>query len=162
LDLHSDFSSRSESWCFRIPKDEIGQAHLRNLALIDSSVLIAAERGSLDLGALEREYAHVDFAIAAITASELLHGVHRAKGRTRRVRREAFVEAILASLPVLAFDDLAARVHARLWARLASKGRSIGAHDLLIAATAIARGLDVVTRDERSIPRIPELKVIRW
>jgi predicted nucleic acid-binding protein len=131
-------------------------------ALIDSTVLIAAERGTLDLDDLRRKYADIDFAIAAITASELLHGVHRAKGQARRARREAFVEAILNTLPVLAFDELAARVHARLWAELASKGRSIGAHDLIIAATAIARGLDVVTRDERSFPRIPGLKVIRW
>jgi tRNA(fMet)-specific endonuclease VapC len=130
--------------------------------LIDSSVLIAAETGLLHLEDRCRDYAEVDFAIAAITASELLHGVHRAKGRGRRARREAFVEAILTTLPVLAFDELAARVHARLWARLSSKGRSIGAHDLLIAATAIARGLGVVTRDERSFPKIAELTVIRW
>ncbi len=131
-------------------------------ALIDSSVLMAAERGSLDLDSLWREYSKVDFAIAAISASELLHGVLRAKGQARRARREAFVEAILNTFPVLAFDELAARSHARLWAKLASKGRTLGAHDLIIAATAIARGLDVVTRDERSFPRIPELRVIRW
>jgi len=130
--------------------------------LIDSSVLIAAERGSVDLEILGREQAEVDFAIAAITASELLHGVHRAKEQSRKARREAFVEAILASLPIIAFDELAARAHARLWAGLASKGRAIGAHDLLIAATAIARGLDVVTRDGRSFPLIPGLTVIRW
>jgi len=33
---------------------------------------------------------------------------------------------------------------------------------LIIAATAIARGLDVVTRDERSFPRMPRLPLIRW
>ena len=59
-------------------------------ALIDSSVLIAAERGSLDLETLWREYAEVDFAIAAITASELLHGVHRAKEQARRARSEPY------------------------------------------------------------------------
>jgi predicted nucleic acid-binding protein len=131
-------------------------------ALIDSSVLIAAERGSVDVEKLTQEYAETDFAIAAITASELLHGVHRAKGQARQARREAFVEAILTAFPVLAFDELAARVHAGLWARLASKGRNVGAHDLLIAATAIARGLKVITRDERSFPMIPGLTVTRW
>ena len=95
-------------------------------ALIDSSVLIAAERGSLELEILVREHADVDFAIAAITASELLQGVHRAKEQARRTRREAFVEAILTTLPVIAFDELAAR--ARVWAGLVSKGRAIGAH----------------------------------
>jgi predicted nucleic acid-binding protein len=131
-------------------------------ALIDSSVLIAAERGHLDLEDDLREYAETDFALAAITASELLHGVHRAKGPSRRARREAYVEAILSRFPILAFDFLSARTHARLWAGLAAKGVSIGAHDLVIAATAMARGLDVVTRDERSFPRIPGLPLIVW
>ena len=52
-------------------------------------------------------------AIAAITASELLHGVHRASAKYRP-RREAFVESILAVVPSLDFDLLAARAHARL------------------------------------------------
>ena len=33
---------------------------------------------------------------------------------------------------------------------------------LIIAATALARGLDVVTRDERSFPRIAGLGLVRW
>lgn len=131
-------------------------------ALIDASLLIAAERGELDLETAIEGSEDTDFALSAITASEFLHGVHRADTSRRRSRREAFVETLLARLPVIPFDLIAARVHARLWARLASEGATIGAHDLVIAATAIARGLDVVTRDERSFPRIEELSVIRW
>jgi tRNA(fMet)-specific endonuclease VapC len=131
-------------------------------ALIDSSVLIAAERGLLDLETLSQEHLDEDLALAAITASELIHGVHRATGRARRLRREVFVEAILSTFPVLAFDELAARAHARLWAELAFKAQGVGAHDLLIAATAMARGLQVITRDERSFPKIPSLSVVRW
>ena len=131
-------------------------------ALIDSSVLIAAERGTLDLDLVLQDYEDVDYALSAITASELLHGVHRADSDERRSNREAFVETILSRLPVIAFDLVAARTHARLWAQLAARGVTIGAHDLLIAATAIARGLDVVTRDERSFPKIQGLSLIRW
>lgn len=131
-------------------------------ALIDASVLIAAERGTLDLDSILEEYGEVDFALSAITASELLRGVHRADSEARQSSREAFVEALLSRLPVIAFDLIAARTHARLWAQLAARGDAIGAHDLLIAATAIARGLEVVTRDERSFPRIQGLSLIRW
>jgi tRNA(fMet)-specific endonuclease VapC len=46
--------------------------------LIDSSVLIAWERERLDLESHLADYAEENFAISAITASELLHGVHRA------------------------------------------------------------------------------------
>ena len=131
-------------------------------ALIDSSVLVAAERGQLDLELVLKDYAETHFALSALTASELLHGVHRAKSETRRTSREAYVEALLSRFPVIAFDSVSARAHARLWAGLAAKGINIGAHDLLIAATAIARGLAVVTRDERSFPRIPGLSLVRW
>jgi len=130
--------------------------------LIDASVLIAAERGKLDLNKLLVEQAGEEVAIAAITASEMLHGVHRATRRDHRVKREAFVEHLLAYLPVLPFDLVTARVHARLWAELAAKGTSVGAHDLLIGATALATGAKVATRDLRSFPRIPGVSVSEW
>ncbi|MEK7229580.1 MAG: type II toxin-antitoxin system VapC family toxin [Candidatus Binatota bacterium] len=131
-------------------------------ALIDSSVLIAGERGQLDLEALLAGHAEEDFAISAVTASELLHGVHRARTPAQRNRREAFVEGLLARLPVVPFDLLAARIHARLSAELAARKIAIGSHDLLIAATAMAKGYDVATRDERSFPKIPSLSLVRW
>ena len=130
--------------------------------LIDSSVFIAAERGTLDLQVLVEDYAEMTFAMSAVTASELLHGVHRANTAKRRMQREAFVEALLSQFPVISFDLVVARTYARLFARLASKGTQVGAHDLIIAATALARGMDVVTRDERSFRRIPDLNVHPW
>lgn len=72
--------------------------------------------------------------IPAITASELLHGVHRATSQ-HRARREAFVEGVLAAFPPFAFDLLAARAHARLWAGLAMAGTDVRAHDRLVAAS---------------------------
>ncbi|HLE69829.1 MAG TPA: PIN domain-containing protein [Vicinamibacteria bacterium] len=131
-------------------------------ALIDASILIAVERKQLDFDAVLAKHRDSDFALSAITASELLHGVHRASSEAVKTRREAYVEALLASLPVIAFDLISARVHARLSAKLSGKGAVIGAHDLLIASTALSRGMDVVTRDERSFPRIPGLTIVRW
>lgn len=130
--------------------------------LIDTSVLIAAERGDLDLTALVAGRADEAVALAAISASELLHGVHRAKTPAQRAAREAFVEGLLSAIPVVPFDVVATRVHAGLWAELASRGEPIGIHDLLIAATAVSLGYGVATRDERSFPRIPGLIVHRW
>ena len=129
---------------------------------MDSSVLIDIERGSLDLERLPAEASETDIAISAVTASELLYGVHRASKSRIRSRREAFVERLLEAWPVLPFDLTAARIHARLWAELASKGISIGAYDLMIGATAIANGLQLITRDKRSFPKIPGLDVGLW
>lgn len=128
-------------------------------ALIDSSILIALERGQLDLDAAFEGFEHEELALSVITASELLHGVRRAASAARRARRDAWVETLLASIPVLAFDLIAARVHARLFAQLSGEGATVGAHDLIIASTALSRGLDVLTRDQRSFPRIAGLTV---
>ena len=70
-------------------------------ALIDSSILIAAERGELDLGEKLKGLGNEDLALSAITASELLHGVHRADSEARRATRGAYVEALLSSFPVI-------------------------------------------------------------
>lgn len=127
-------------------------------ALIDTSVLIDVERGRLSLDALVGTDEGEEAAISAVTASELLHGVHRTNG-ARAAKAEAFVESLLALVPVIAFDLAEARAHARLSADLSARGVSVGAHDLLIAATALANDYRVVTRDLRSFPKIDGLDV---
>ena len=68
--------------------------------LIDSSVLIAWERNQLNLEDQLADSADEDFGVSAITASELLHGVHRASTAAQRRRREAFVEACYRAFPL--------------------------------------------------------------
>lgn len=127
--------------------------------LIDSSVLIALERESLSLRGLQAALSGETFALSAITASELLHGVHRAVDPEIRTKRSRFVEHLLGGMPVIPFGLESARVHALLWAALQSQGQMIGAHDLLIAATARAIDFGVVTLNDREFRRIPELTV---
>ena len=127
--------------------------------LIDSSVLIAAERGDLNLATFLVRFGNDDVAISAVTASELLHGVHRARTSGQRHRRQAFVEGLLAQLPVISFELTVARVHASLWAELAKHGATVGERDLMIGATAIAKDYAVATRDQRSFAKIPGLNV---
>jgi len=127
--------------------------------LINSSVFIALERRGQRLHDLAAVVPDEPLALASITASELLAGVHRADSPERRLRREAFVEAVLERVPVLPFELRTARVHARIWAQLVSGGQSIGAHDLLIAATALAHGYAVLTQNRREFERVPGLVV---
>ncbi len=95
-----------------------------------------------------------DVAIAAITVAELLVGVELADP-SRRQRRSRFVEAILATLPVEDYDLETARAHASLLAHARRTGRPRGAHDLLIAATALARQRIVVTADAGGFADLP-------
>ena len=130
-------------------------------ALIDSSVFIAGERGRIDLADLLTSLGSESIALSAVTASELLYGLHRARTVAQREHRNAYVEAILEQMPVLAFDLTVARVHSAVSAELDRTGRRVGAHDLMIAATAIAHDYRVATRDLRSFSKIPGLETVR-
>ncbi len=126
--------------------------------LLDSSIIIAAERRHLDLGAATAGRLDLTY-LSVITASELLHGVHRADTSRRHLTRSAFVEAVLAAFPVLELDVTTARVHAKLWADLEATGGMIGAHDLWIAATALAHSLVIMSANAREFVRVPGLSL---
>lgn len=128
--------------------------------VIDTSVLIAAERGVFDLPGFLTSLRDTPIALSAVTASELLHGVHRAKSAAARTQRSQYVESILANIPVLPFGLKEARVHAGLWAALASKGHLISAHDMLIAATALAMNSKVATFNKEEFRRVPRLSLV--
>ena len=130
-------------------------------ALIDSSVFIAGERGQIEPADLLASLGAEPLALSAVTASELLYGVHRARTIAQRERRNAYVEAIFAQMTVIAFDLAVARVHSAVSAELDRTGRQVGAHDLMIAATAMAHDYRVATRDLKSFPKIPGLETVR-
>jgi tRNA(fMet)-specific endonuclease VapC len=130
-------------------------------ALIDTSVLVESERGRFDLAAWLEEQAAETFALSAITLSELWHGVHRAPPGRRRESRQASVQWVTDELPVMAFDAVAAQVHARIWANLAARGARLGAHDLIIAATAVAGDMKLATFNVREFERVPDLRLLR-
>lgn len=125
--------------------------------LIDTSVLIDAERSG---GGLDRAIGDEDRAISVISASELLHGLHRARDEGVRARRQVFVEHILATLDPLPITTRVARAHARLWADLEQRGDTIGGHDMWIAATALAHGMPVATVNTRHFERVAGLSVV--
>ena len=124
--------------------------------LIDSDVFIDHQRGGRSL---EEVVADEPWGISVITVSELLHGVRRARDAAW-VGRRAWVEELLAGAEAVPITMPVARVHAELWAALAERGTMIGQHDLWIAATALAHGLGVVTRNESDFARVPGLRVV--
>ena len=124
--------------------------------LIDTDLLIDLEKQAGDVRSLLGDE---ESAISVITVSEMLHGVLRAQGATRTLR-QAFVEQVLAGLQAVPITEPVARVHSALWASLAERGEIIGAHDLWIAATAIAHGFGVATRNASHFERILGLRVV--
>ena len=126
--------------------------------LIDTDVFVISERvGRLPDFSGWREFGGAF--ISSITVSELLFGVHRASTRKRQLDRGAFVEAIVAAIPALAFSTESARVHARMLADMPANV-TVGAHDALIVAQAIEHGHAVLTRNVRDFSRLPGVKVV--
>jgi tRNA(fMet)-specific endonuclease VapC len=128
-----------------------------SLLLLDTTFLIDAERSDATLDELVQDAD--DVAIAAITVAELLVGVNLATAR-RRPKRKSFVDAIMAVLPIIAYDTDVAVSHAELLAAVRRAGRPRGAHDLMIAATARATNRTVVTADPSAFEDLPGVTML--
>jgi tRNA(fMet)-specific endonuclease VapC len=96
--------------------------------------------------------------MAAVTLAELLVGVALADS-AHRSKRKAFVDDLVSVLPIEIYDAEVARAHASLIAHARRLGRPRGAHDLIIAAIAIARGRHIVTLDFAGFADLPGLNV---
>jgi len=127
--------------------------------MVDTNVFIRFEKSGKPIDFSSSESPQRVY-ISAVIVSELLMGVHRANTEERRQRRSAFVEAVISGVGVLDFTVPAARVHAEIYAELTETGQMIGAHDLIIAATARCHDLSVLTDNVQEFSRVPGLRVI--
>jgi tRNA(fMet)-specific endonuclease VapC len=111
--------------------------------ILDTNVLIAYERGSIDRSALD----HDELAVAAVTVAEYRVGIELADTADRAATRARALAAIMSVVDVLDYTDTTAAHHARLIAHVRRTGTPRGAHDLIIAAHAAETGRTVLTRD---------------
>jgi len=128
--------------------------------ILDADVIIKGEKGRFDLIGWLAAQTSEELEIAAITVAELWHGIERAT-TPRRPERERYVRTIVEKLEVIPYTDATALVHAQIWAALECSGKMIGAHDLILAATALEHGSAVATFNERHFTHVPGLNVIR-
>jgi tRNA(fMet)-specific endonuclease VapC len=124
--------------------------------LLDTTFLVDADRGRETLDAAIGD--EDDIAIAAVTAAELALGVLVSSSGHRDARRR-FFESITAMVPIITYDLAVALEHAALLAEVRRQGRSRGAHDLIIAATAKTTERTVVTADIEAFTGLPGVKV---
>jgi predicted nucleic acid-binding protein len=128
--------------------------------ILDTAVVVAAERRQFTIEKWLESLGNEMISLAAITAAELLHGCLRARDPGVRARRSAFVDALLATIPVLPYGMPEARRHAELWAELSTRGTIVEAHDMIIGATALARGFSLATLNQTEFGRIPGLRLV--
>jgi tRNA(fMet)-specific endonuclease VapC len=132
--------------------------------ILDSSLLIAGERRRDSVWeVLERVEAvcgNTTAALSAVTAVELTHGIYRAKTDADRQHRESFVEELFQAVVVHPLTLEVARLAGRIHGEQMGHGISIDFPDLIIGATALYLGFDVVTLNVRHFQAIPSLKVL--
>lgn len=121
--------------------------------LLDTSVVI-------DLEHLDVEDLPAEVAISAITMAELAAGPHATADADERGRRQDRLQRTEAAFDPLPFGTEAARAYGRVFAAVRASGRKPrGARvaDLLVAATALAEGLPLVTRNPADVRHLDDL-----
>jgi tRNA(fMet)-specific endonuclease VapC len=114
--------------------------------ILDTNVLIAYERGTIDRSALDED----ELAVASISIAEYRTGIELADTPERAAERARALATIASVVDVLDYTSVTAAHHARLLAYVRTSGRPRGAHDLIIAAHAAQTGRLVLTRDAKA------------
>lgn len=121
--------------------------------VLDTSVVIDAQR-------LEPTRLPADPAVSAVTFAELAVGTHVARDADERARRQERLQRLEATLEPLPVDAAVTRSYGRIVAAVVASGRKARAPralDLLIAATALAAGLPLYTRNPSDFEGLGDL-----
>ena len=114
--------------------------------ILDTNMLIAYERGTIDRLALDED----DLAIASVSVAEYRVGIEMAASGERAAERARALTAIMSAVNVLDYTEATAAHHGRLLAHARRSGATRGAHDLIIAAHAAETGRAVLSRDTKA------------
>jgi tRNA(fMet)-specific endonuclease VapC len=117
----------------------------------DSDVLIDALRGR------EPAVARVAAGLADGTLVTTTVSAFELRSGARTAEQLAAVDALLAALPLLPFDDAASRSAAACRRELETRGTTTGMGDYLIAGVCLSRGASLLTRNRKHFDRIPGL-----
>jgi predicted nucleic acid-binding protein len=132
--------------------------------ILDSSVVIAAERrGHTVLEILEQikaSHGEIDIGLSVVTVAELIHGAYRARAEEDKRRRLTFIDRLCNDVPIHPVTVEMARIIGRIEGEQAAKGIAIPFEDLVIGATALQLGFDLITLNVRHFQLIPSLKII--
>ena len=124
--------------------------------LIDTSVVI-------DLPDIDLSRLPLEVAISAVTLAELAAGPHATSDSAERAKRQDRLQRAEATFEPLPVDASVARAYGRVYAAVVASGRKARgrrAVDLFIAATAVAAGLPLYTRNQDDFGGLTDLDQI--
>ena len=98
--------------------------------------------------------------VSALTRMEVDYGL--ALNTERAKKLVPILDAFFSTIATLPFDEADAQAAAAIRATLKTQGQPIGAYDVLIAGTGVARGLVVVTSNVGEFKRVSGLQIEDW
>ena len=131
-----------------------------NKAVLDTDVLSAIMRGDANATTNVRQYLtlYPKLTISIVTRYEILRGLE-AKNATRQI---AQFHTLCNSLEVLSLSDAAVVRAAAIYGSLRRSGTTIGDANILIAATALENGCEIVTNNTAHFAPVSALVVNNW
>lgn len=114
--------------------------------ILDTGILIAYERGTLDQTVFDGD----QLAVAPVTVAEFRVGIELADNQLRAAARSRRLEVLLAEIDVLDYTLRTATFHAQLIAHTRRAGSPRGQHDMIIAAHAAETGRTIVSLDAKA------------
>jgi tRNA(fMet)-specific endonuclease VapC len=132
-----------------------------NLYVLDSNTISYYFRGVPSVVTQLQSLAPSQLGVPSIVDYELRYGLLRLPHKSAQPRLTA-LDQLLAPMQYLAFDAPCAEIAASIRAKLEAKGKPIGPHDLLIAATAIRYNGTLITRNLKEFSRVPLLRCQNW
>ena len=114
--------------------------------ILDTTVIIAYERGAIDRSSLDDD----ELAVASISVAEYRVGIEMAGSPDRAAERARALAAISSAVDVCEYTSATAAHHGRLLAHVRRTGTPRGAHDLIIAAHAAETGRTIMSHDAKA------------
>ena len=129
------------------------------LYVLDTNTAIYYFKGMGRVASRLLDQAPRQVGLCAVVEYELLVGIEKSNSPDRRRRQ---LQALKSAVTYLPFAQEEAHQAGRLRAFLERSGNAIGPYDVLIAASALARGATLVTHNFKEFSKVPDLKIVDW
>ena len=127
--------------------------------MLDTNTLIYFFKGMGEVEEHLFSYSPKDIFIPSIVIYELQVGIAKSNNPKKREKQ---LSTILEEVNIIEFGEKEAKASALIRAELEKKGTPIGAMDILIAGSAKAHNLTLITHNTREFMRVEGLSLNDW
>ena len=127
--------------------------------LLDTNTIVYSLKGSIAVEKNLQHHFNDPIKISVITLMELYYGAYKSQRITGNLAKLRTLENALEVIPA---GKESADIFGSLKAKLEKSGSRLDDFDLIIAATALAHNLILVTNNVRHFQRIKGLKFTNW